>query len=230
MSRSEGRRGFDFNTVARSYDAWYERPAGTMYDRLEKEEVSRVLPSPRAGEQLLDVGCGTGHWSTFFTEKGFRVTGVDIAPEMIRVAREKRIPGARFFVADALRLPFPGASFDLLTAMALLEFVDDPGGVLGEMLRCLRPEGSIIVGVLNRWSFQGIRRKWNPSPLFRAARFYSRGELLKLLSRFGPSRVRAAAFVPPGKRLLGTAPFLDRIGKGARLPWGDFLVGKLRSD
>lgn len=220
--------GFSFDTVAGSYDRWYETAVGRAYDRLEKRAVERALPASAQGRQLLEVGCGTGHWSRFFAEQGFLVTGVDLSPEMIRRASAKAIPDARFLVADAGALPFADGEFDVAVAITLLEFAADPRRILEEMARCVRRGGLLVVGVLNRLSVLGIWRRLRPSDLFASATFFSRSELRRLLAGFGEVRVWAAAFVLPWRGLLWLAPALDALGRSCHLPWGDFLVGKVR--
>jgi ubiquinone/menaquinone biosynthesis C-methylase UbiE len=49
-----------------------------MYDRLEKKAFDKLIGNHNGGKQLLKVGCGTGHWSRYFSEKVFEVTGTDI--------------------------------------------------------------------------------------------------------------------------------------------------------
>lgn len=68
----------------------------------------------RPSTRVLDVGCGAGTNSIFLGRAGFRVSGVDLAPMAISVARKRAARGGLaidFQVADALRLPFPTASF-----------------------------------------------------------------------------------------------------------------------
>jgi len=60
---------------------------------------------------MLELGCGTGHWTQFFCEEGFQVTGVDESEAMLERARAKNIAGARFLQADAGNLPFRDQSF-----------------------------------------------------------------------------------------------------------------------
>ena len=97
---------FDFDKLADSYDNWYNSVVGSMYDRLEKKVFDRLIGNHNKGKQLLEVGCGTGHWSRYFSEKGFEVTGVDISEEMIKAANIKNIPHCRFQVADGHSLSF----------------------------------------------------------------------------------------------------------------------------
>ncbi len=220
--------GFGFDAVAESYDGWYETAVGRAYDRVEKRAIERVLPASAQGRHLLEVGCGTGHWSRFFAEQGFLVTGVDLSSGMIRRASEKVIPDAGFLAADAVALPFADGEFDVVVAITVLEFVADPRGVMKEMARCVRRGGLLVVGALNRLSVLGIWRRLRPSATFASATFFSRSELRRLLVDLGETKVSAAAFVLPWAGLLRLAPALDALGRMCHLPWGDFLVGKVR--
>jgi ubiquinone/menaquinone biosynthesis C-methylase UbiE len=213
---------------AERYDDWYRRPVGRVYDMLEKKAMGALLPDPTSGDRLLEVGCGTGHWSAFFVERGFRVTGLDISARMVQIAREKRTRNAKFYQADAAAIPFADHAFDVVAAITLLEFVTDPRRVLREMARCVRDGGCILVGVLNRWSYLGISRKVRRTPLFRAATFFSSRAFRRLLSEYGPTEVRSAACFLPWRWVLGAAPVLDRAALAVGLPFGDFLAGRVQ--
>jgi ubiquinone/menaquinone biosynthesis C-methylase UbiE len=219
---------YDFDSVAQSYDEWYRRPVGRMYDRLEKKAIANVLPSPASGDRLLEIGCGTGHWSAFFARQGFRVMGLDISAPMLAMARGRRIPRAEFCRADAGTVPFAGSEFDVAAAITVLEFVPEPRKLMEEMVRCVRSGGRIVVGALNRWSYSGLSRKLRGKPLFRDARFFSRRELRELLSEYGNVKVRSAACFFPWRWALRLAPALDRAACALGLPFGDFLAGEVR--
>jgi len=220
---------FDFGTVAERYDRWYESAAGAMYDRLEKRAVRRLLPRNGGGKELLDVGCGTGHWARFFSGLGFTVTGIDLSPSMIRVAREKGISGASFAVADARRLPFDSRRFDVAVAITTLEFTRDPDIVLREMVRCTRqPGGLVLVGALNALARINRRRKHSGKPAYSEARFFSPRELRAMLACFGPTRVTPAALVPQARWLLPLAPLADALGRWLHLPHGALLVARVK--
>src|SRR4051812_22967201 len=87
--------------------------------------ADELLPFSRAviaeadlqpGERLLDVGCGTGNAAAVAAESGADVAGVDPAPRLVEVARE-RVPSGEFVVAGAEALPFDDATFDCVVSI-----------------------------------------------------------------------------------------------------------------
>jgi 2-polyprenyl-6-hydroxyphenyl methylase/3-demethylubiquinone-9 3-methyltransferase len=107
-----------------------------------------------SGQRALDVGCGGGLLSESLARAGAEVTGIDLAPGMIEVARlhaaesglaiDYRVTGA-----DELMRESP-AGFDLVTCMEMLEHVPDPGAMIATLARLLRPGGALFVSTLNR--------------------------------------------------------------------------------
>jgi len=73
---------------------------------------------------MLELVCGTGHWTTFFCEEGFRVTAVDTSEAMLSEAKKKDIGCATFLHADAANLPFADESFSVVASITMLEFVE----------------------------------------------------------------------------------------------------------
>jgi SAM-dependent methyltransferase len=91
---------------------------------------------PQAGWLALDVGCGPGLLPALLEQRGCQACGVDLDLP----APQNRLH-AGLAQADALSLPFPGQTFDLVTASNLLFFLPDPLGALVEIRRVLRPGG-----------------------------------------------------------------------------------------
>jgi len=220
---------FDFDAAADTYDQWYKTVEGAMYDRLEKKAVSRYLRQNAQGTKLLEVGCGTGHWSEFFSEYGFEVTGADVSKPMIKIAQSKNIPNASFQIADGHSLPFNDNSFDVSAAITTLEFVHDAELVLQEMARCTRkPSGQLLIGILNALARLNRNRQQNPESLYAKARLFSPGQVKKLLDKYGQTHVVTAGFMPRQKRLLPLAPLIDAVGRLFHLPYGVFIAGQVR--
>jgi len=220
---------FDFDVVADKYDKWYETAEGTMYDHLEKKVISRFLRQNIQGRKLLEVGCGTGHWSKFFSDCGFEVTGVDISEPMIKTAKSKDIPDALFQVADGHSLPFADSSFDITAAITTLEFVHDAELVLREMVRCTRkPSGQLLIGVLNAAARLNRIRQQNPESLYAKARLFSGGQIKKLLEPYGQTHVIKVGFIPHWKWLLPLSPLANAVGRLLYLPYGVFIAGRVR--
>lgn len=183
---------FDFGPLARQYEQWYETLDGQALDRAQKEDARHLLGPAARRERLLDVGCGTGHWSSFFAEMGYQVTGIDISPEMIEVARAA-VPDGSFQIADACELPFADGSFDVVASMATLEFVSDPAAAVREMVRCAKPGGRLLVGTLNRLAPLNQQRLSKGRQPYASANLFSPGELRRLLASLGSVRMAASS-------------------------------------
>jgi SAM-dependent methyltransferase len=100
----------------------------------------------RPGQRVLDVACGTGVVSVTAARLGAKVTGLDLTPELLERARENaRIAGVEveWHQGDVEKLPFGDAAFDVVLSEFGHIFAPRPEVALGEMLRVLKPEGTI---------------------------------------------------------------------------------------
>jgi len=103
--------------------------------------------------RLLDVGCGGGMLAEEFARSGIEVTGIDPAPETIAAARTHASGSGlriRYEVGSGELLPFPEGFFDYAACCNVLEHVDDPDSVIGEIARVLRPGGLLFFHTINR--------------------------------------------------------------------------------
>ena len=120
-------------------------------DALHTPAFLRMLPDV-AGKRGLDAGCGEGAGTRRLAKMGALMVGVDIAPTMIRHAREeeRRYPlGIGYHVADAAALPFPDTAFDFVSAFMSLMDVDGLPGVVREIHRVLMPGGFLQFSILH---------------------------------------------------------------------------------
>jgi 2-polyprenyl-6-hydroxyphenyl methylase/3-demethylubiquinone-9 3-methyltransferase len=107
-----------------------------------------------AGARLLDVGCGGGLLAEALHAAGAQVTGIDLAPGMIEVARLHAAHAGLaidYRMASAEQLHAGGAgSFDVITCMEMLEHVSEPERTVQTLAQLLRPGGALFVSTLNR--------------------------------------------------------------------------------
>lgn len=136
---------------------------GVLWDRYER------LFKP--GQTVLDIGCGTGIDAVYLAWIGICVIGIDASPTMIAEARAKvsdwfndRIV---FRVMDATEIgSLPEGSVDgIISAFASLNTVDDVAGFGAAAARLLKPGGTMLLHLLNRWSL------WEWMGLIRTGRF-----------------------------------------------------------
>lgn len=100
---------------------------------------------------VLDVGCGAGFLSNTLGEKGFKVTGIDLSEESLKIARAHDKTGdVHYLSANAYELPFANDTFDVVTAMDFLEHVERPDRVISEISRVLKTGGYFFYHTFNR--------------------------------------------------------------------------------
>lgn len=137
-------KGSYLGPVAHSYDSQrFSTAKGRWIDRREKRSITRGLAAAPTEYSVLDLPCGTGRITEHVLGLGYRVSGADIAPDMIELARQRigahpRLEG--FHQVDAEHLSFPDRSFDCVTSVRLMGHLppDAKKRVLREMARVAR--------------------------------------------------------------------------------------------
>ncbi|MCP4249909.1 MAG: class I SAM-dependent methyltransferase [bacterium] len=93
--------------------------------------------------RVLDVGCGTGALLDELRPRAQELWGLDVSPEGLRFCARRG--GHNLICADGSRTPFPASYFDVVTAIGIVEHLDDDAAFLTEMNRVLQPDGVLIL-------------------------------------------------------------------------------------
>lgn len=129
------------DTIAELYA---ERLADAL-DRMPAERaVLGLFCDLLTGTAVADIGCGSGRLAPFLTSRGVEPRGVDLSPEMVRVARRDH-PGVPFDVADVRALPFADASLAGAVCWYSLMYLapDERPRAFGELFRVIEPGGHL---------------------------------------------------------------------------------------
>ncbi len=144
------------STAPTAQEQFDERASSTLTavyltpDVIAQREKLLALLAPRAGERALDIGCGPGLTTEALARAvgaHGRVSGVDIAPAMLSIARRHcaSLPQVAFELADVTRLPYADASFDVALASQVYEYVGEVDAALAELARVIRPGGRAVL-------------------------------------------------------------------------------------
>ena len=110
----------------------------------------------------LDIGCGTGALTTRLAAYAKHITALDIAPGMLRVAKQNDDKGviSEFICADAEQLPFTVQQFDLVFSSFVLQWCDDLGQVLADVYALLRPGGRFVFSIPVENTLRELKLSW----------------------------------------------------------------------
>jgi SAM-dependent methyltransferase len=142
-------------TFAARYAA--EDPYGSCFaysrQRLQRL-LDEYLPPTTDSPRILDIGCGTGQQLAAWRELGYEVAGIDPSEAMLEHARRNN-PGADLQLAVADRLPHPDGSFDRVTSIEVLRYLEDPTPSIREMARVLKPGGVCLATAAPLFALNG---------------------------------------------------------------------------
>lgn len=183
---------------------------------------------PLGGRRALDVGCGAGLLAEPLARMGAQVTGVDAAAENIAAARDHAARGGLVIDYHAGELSaLPPATFDLVTAMEVIEHVADPAAFLAQLSARLAPGGLMVLSTPNRTIASRLllveaaeRTGAVPRGTHDWHRFLTPGEL-------------AALAADAGLRVIDTTALSPSIARGFRLGGSDalnYLVALVAAD
>ena len=135
-------------------EAWKDNP---HWDKREPSKlVNRLLDETDKKKVLhiLELGCGNGVDSIVFGEKGHKVTGIDISPDAIKLAKKNnKFDNVTFEVGDAEKLKFKDNQFDLVYSMAVLHSSDLKKSI-PELARVLKPGGKALLFLYQKTEYE----------------------------------------------------------------------------
>lgn len=187
-----------------AYEAWYESSRGQWIGAVEHALITSLL-RPERGSSLLDVGCGTGHFTRLLAQEvQGAVVGLDPNQEWLAYAKARVAHGECYVVGLAEALPFPDRSFDFTVSVTALCFVRRQPQALRELVRVTRRR--FVLGLLNRTSLLYLKKgRGEGTGGYRGAHWHTPKEIRTLF-----------AFLPVGNLQLRTAVVLPRGGAFGR--------------
>lgn len=135
-----------YEALAESYNRQIDhKPHNAYYDR---PNTLRLIEDVE-GKSILDAACGPGKYAEILLARGAKLTGFDISPKMIELAKERNGDSGAFFVHD-LAKPLPmleDGAFDMVLCALAMHYVPDWTSTVREFHRVLKPAGQLIISM-----------------------------------------------------------------------------------
>ena len=173
-----------FDRIAEDYDEIWTR---STIGQLQRAAVWRYVdPWVKAGDKLLDIGCGTGEDALHFTQRGAQVEGIDASLNMVRMARTRGVQARRLAIESLCEL---SGTFDgIISNFGALNCVHDLKSVASALGRLIRPGGYLAICVM------GACCAWE------TIHFFRRGDFQNAFRRWRRENIRSALGVPVAYR------------------------------
>lgn len=191
--------------------------------RLLSPFIAPGTPEYLPDGKMLDVGCGNGRYLSTMRTLGWKVQGVELSENGVRVCRMTNLPVHHGDLASA---GFPDDSFDLVTVRHVIEHIPEPDSFMAELARILKPGGRLVIETPNS---EALGRKWlgvnwyaNDIP--RHLILFSPKNLALLASRYGLRQAELILETTP-KIFLNSLDYLieNRGNPSKRVGWKRFL-------
>jgi SAM-dependent methyltransferase len=152
---------------ARFYDGYHAKSAATPAEDAVRRRTRAIFEgwldrlAPERGAKVLDLSCGIGQFLEVLAQRrgDLDIHGLDFSPFAVAQA-QRAVPQAKVRRGDAMKLPYPAASFDLVTCLGALEHYPDSAQGLREIQRVLKPGGRAFVYVPNQFFLGYIYLVW----------------------------------------------------------------------
>lgn len=202
-------REWNEEMVARyDIERYYER-SHPLVRWIEKRRIDTLvrLAAPKAGDRVLEVGCGAGHVLERFGE--CRRTGIDLSEGMIAKTRRRLGGGVTLVRGVAESLPVASGAYDIVLCTEVLEHTRAPDTVIAELMRVAAPGARVVVSIPNEVAIDRAKRTLRAIPILRTMlrslaaegnewhlHHFDRAFLERIVA--GRARIRELAGVPAG--------------------------------
>jgi 2-polyprenyl-3-methyl-5-hydroxy-6-metoxy-1,4-benzoquinol methylase len=145
----------DFNRPSPREDARRRKVARRRFDT-----IISLLGRKPGDMRLVDVGCSRGQFVQYAGEAGFRAEGVEPAPTIAKAAQDA---GLNVHTGLLEEVAFPDASFDVASLFEVVEHLREPGPLVAECARILKPGGVLLIstGNADSWTATFMRERWD---------------------------------------------------------------------
>jgi ubiquinone/menaquinone biosynthesis C-methylase UbiE len=215
---------------------------GGYHDLLDDLELG-FLSRFATGARVLEVGCGTGLLLERMAEFALETKGVDLSAGMLRHALARGLDAVE---GSATELPFGDESFDVACSFKVLAHVKEIERALAEMVRVIRPGGTVIAEFYNPYSLRALVKRFGPAGAISSTtnenavytRFDSPADVKRLLpagTRVVDHRgVRIVTPYAPALELPLLGPILNKLERtlcdGPLASFGGFWIAAIRKD
>ena len=200
-----------FNNLANKYDSWFDTPLGRKIYISEKNCIENLIKKS-SHEYAIDLGIGTGLFTKILKDKGYKIVGIDISDEMLKIAKERRFDVIKYDLNK--KLPFDNESFNFAFSMTSIEFLKKPEELIEEVYRILSKNGEFLLITLNSlslWAFvRRLKGIFIKDYVFNKGKFYSPKNLLRFFNyKWKIEKIGTCTFISPWNPLFPS--FWERV-------------------
>jgi ubiquinone/menaquinone biosynthesis C-methylase UbiE len=200
-----------FDDLANRYDSWFETPLGKKIFESERSCIEKLIKKVE-DKFAVDLGIGTGLFTKILREKGYKVIGIDISDEMLKIAKNRGFEVIKHDLNNPL--PFNDESFDFVFSMTSIEFLKNPENLVEEVYRILKKDGEFLLITLNSlslWAFvRRVKGLFIKNYVFKKGRFYSPNRLRKFFDeKWEIEKFGTCTFIPPWNPIFPS--FWERV-------------------
>ena len=230
-----------FDELAPRYSAKYDRPRDILaFEKQRRMDLLLEFAVTLKPAAVLDAGCGSGvALSQLHTRlPDARLLGVDLSFMMLREAKTDNASGTPFIQSVVEKFPFADNSFDLVYALGVVDYVDNPAGFFADVRRILKPGGYFVFTYPNGDSIVRKLRKYLQDRLSRAGSSVTAKPLNRIavdaLIDAMPGELRESCFITYGNGVfnfpwsVATSRMMEQWSNNRRLSrylaWSCFCV------